>query len=165
VTDDERLDDDDDLPWASPEIQKRYEAALGRFMLAFNRVDNLLSEVVEAVLRRAGRMDLIKPCIGKDFWLRLLTLDLLKSSVYGKGIADVPVDLIRCVANHRNKLAHGHFDQNPFSGEYDIVGKNVRATYSAEDLDCLTAKATDAWSALRGSEAFYEFDEHPLPSE
>jgi len=28
--------DDDDIPWADPEIRVNYEAALGRFILAFN---------------------------------------------------------------------------------------------------------------------------------
>ena len=33
---DEAWDDNDGVPWASPVIRKEYEAALGRFILAFN---------------------------------------------------------------------------------------------------------------------------------
>jgi hypothetical protein len=88
----------------------------------------------------------------------------LKSSAHGAGILDLPTDLMREIATHRNKVAHGHFDQNPFSGEYNIVVKNVRATYSADDLDLQTAKARKALDALRYSDAVYEFSNVPLPS-
>jgi hypothetical protein len=156
---------DDDVPWASPEIQTAYEAALGRFMLAFNQLDHLLTEVIKAVLGQAGRVDLIKPCTGRgDFWLKLLTADLLKLSIHGGGISNVPIDLMREIATHRNKVAHGHFNQNPFSGDYDIITKNVRAIYSVEDLNLQSAKAEEAVTALRYAEAFYEFGRHPLPS-
>jgi hypothetical protein len=40
---------DDQPPWASPEIQQAYEAALGKFILSFNRLDNLLTEITETV--------------------------------------------------------------------------------------------------------------------
>jgi superfamily I DNA and/or RNA helicase len=41
------MDDDDEPPWASPEIRQFYEAALGRFILEFNQVDNLLGDVIK----------------------------------------------------------------------------------------------------------------------
>jgi len=37
---------DDDIPWADPAIRTDYEAALGRFILAFNEVDYRLSQVI-----------------------------------------------------------------------------------------------------------------------
>jgi hypothetical protein len=154
--------EDDDIPWASPEIQESYEAALGRFILAFNRVDNLLTEIIEIVLKRLGRGDLIKDCTRRDFSLKLLTLDLLKASSERAGISDVPVESMRQIAGERNTVAHGHFDQNPFSGEYDLVGKNsTRAQYSVERLNALTEKATNAWNALRFSSAYYAFNDLP----
>src|SRR5271169_91526 len=58
---------DDDVPWASPEIQQNYEAALGRFMLAFNRLDNILGEILSTVLTRLGRDDIINDCVYRDF--------------------------------------------------------------------------------------------------
>jgi len=155
--------DDDDVPWASPEIQTAYEAALGRFMLAFNRLDNLLTELIETVLLRLNRRDLVKACTSRDFWSKLLSAELLKYSTEGRGLTDIPITAMREVATHRNKVAHGHFDQNPFSGDYDIVVKNVRATYSAEDLDRQTVETTKAWDALRYAEAFYQFSDDPWP--
>jgi hypothetical protein len=65
------------------------------------------------------------------------------------------------VCRERNKLAHGHFDQNPFSGDYQIVHKNIRKEYSVERLDVLTEQANMAWMALRYAEAFYTFTDVP----
>ena len=50
--------DDDDIPWADPAIRTDYEAALGRFILAFNEADYRLSQVIAAELSERGRSDL-----------------------------------------------------------------------------------------------------------
>lgn len=107
-------DVDDDTPWASPEIQEAYEAALGRFLLVFNRIDNLLSECLGRMLVALKRNDLVKRCTRTDFAFKLLVLDLLKSSTQGKVLEKVPIDLMKQLSRDRNILAHGHFDQNPF---------------------------------------------------
>src|SRR5262249_25144149 len=39
--------DDDDGPWASPEIRENYEIELGRFLLEFNQIENLLGTIIE----------------------------------------------------------------------------------------------------------------------
>lgn len=80
----------------------------------------------------------------------------MKSSREGTAIADVPIPLMKQIARERNTLAHGHFDQNPFDGSYDIVVKNVRASYSAERLDGLTDKADKALHALRYASAAHD---------
>jgi hypothetical protein len=88
-------------------------------------------------------------------------LDLLKSSMEGAGLRDVPLALLSAIASDRTKLAHGHFDQNPFSGEYDVVVKDNRWQYSAEEVNALTEKANAAWTALRYAESFYAFSDEP----
>ena len=65
------------------------------------------------------------------------------------------------IAGERNTLAHGHFDQNPFDGSYDIVIKNVRASYSAERLAGLTEKTDTALQALQHASAVYDFSDPP----
>lgn len=159
MTDEAR--DNDDVPWASPEIRQEYEAALGRFILAFNQLDNLLTEIIEKTLKRLDRSDLVKICKQQNFSLKLLTLDLLKSSREGTAISGVSIPLMKQVAGERNTLAHGHFDQNPFDGSYDIVVKNVGASYTVERLDGLTEMADKALQALRHASAVYDFSEPP----
>jgi|HubBroStandDraft_4_1064222.scaffolds.fasta_scaffold31231_1 hypothetical protein len=154
-------DDEDDTPWASPEIRANYEAALGRFILAFNQIDNELTEIIETVLRRLKRDDLVKTCTQKDFNSKLLIFDLLKSSSEGQGIRDASVTLMREVNGERNRLAHGHFDQNPFDGTYDVVTKDVSSSYTVERLDQLTEKANLCWDQLRSSSGYYAFSDEP----
>jgi hypothetical protein len=85
---------------------------------------------------------------------------LLKSSIEGAGIKNVSIAAMREIAGERNKLAHGHFDQNPFDGSYDVVTKNnTRSSYSVEDLDRLTAKADRSIDELRYASAYYEFSD------
>lgn len=151
--------DDDDTPWASPEIRTNYEAALGRFILAFNQVDNELTDILKTILRRLKRDDIIEACTKRDFSQKLLVLDLLKSSAEGQAIQSVSVVAMRDLAGERNRLAHGHFDQNPFDGSYDVVTRNIRSSYSVERLDGLTKKADGCWDELRHASAYYEFSE------
>jgi hypothetical protein len=118
--------------------------------------------VIETVLIKLGRKDLVKPCVEANYARKLLTLDLLKQSSAGRGIADVPVALMQEVGAHRNRVAHGHFEQHPLSGEYEIIEKKARK-YSPDDLDAHAAAATKAWEALRYSEAFYVFEDVSVP--
>jgi hypothetical protein len=118
MTEDDFGDDDYDPPFASPEIQESYEAALGRFIVAFNQMDNLLSRIIETVVKRLGRADLVGACTHRDFSHKALVLDLLKWSPEGHVLRDISTEDMRQIAGERNHLAHGFFDQNPFSGEY-----------------------------------------------
>lgn len=42
------------IPWADPAIRTDYQAALGRFLLAFNEVDYRLSHVIGFELSARG---------------------------------------------------------------------------------------------------------------
>jgi hypothetical protein len=154
-------EDDGDPPFASPEIRLNYEAALGRFILEFNQVDNLLATIIDMILGHLGRNDLAEKSVRWDFWLKALVLDLLKHSTEGAGLNDISGLALTNIAKERNKLAHGHFDQNPFSGDYDIVVRNVPQQYSVEKLNALTKEANDLWTALRYAEGHYTFKYAP----
>jgi hypothetical protein len=58
-----------------------------------------------------------------DYSQRDRYLGLLKHSTEGAGIADVSVADLRSVAGERNILAHAHFEQNSFRGEYCLVNR------------------------------------------
>jgi len=147
--------DEDGVPWASEEIQKDYEAALGAFLVAFNRLDNLLTRVIELLLIALKRHDLVPLCTTGTFAQKVLTLDLLKHSTEGAVISSVPIETIREIGKHRNIVAHGHFDQNPHSGAYEIVGKKSHQ-YRTELLESQASEATRVWLILRNSEAHYK---------
>jgi hypothetical protein len=167
MADDSDADEDyEDIPFASPEIRQAYEAALGRFMLAFNEIDNRVTKLIDTVLTRLARTDLIELCINQTFFQKLIILDLLGQSNEGDGIlnSDISLESMRDLARDRNRLAHGHFDQNPFDGSYEVVSpkKNVAANYPVEKLDQLTAEAEAVITALRYGEAFYSLAD-PAP--
>jgi hypothetical protein len=155
--------DEDDTPWASPEIQKNYEAALGRFILAFNRMDNMLSEVLLMALRRLNRPDLLQACVSRGVPEKLLALELLQAAGEGSRLESLPANAIKQVSAERNVLVHGHFDQNPFDGSYDIVTRKRRADYPVEKLDLLTQRAAEASDALNLCVARYSFEPRGLP--
>lgn len=163
--------DDDDLPWASPDVQMNYEAALGRFILGYNSIDNLLTELIETVLKKLRRDEkLIKQCQGQGFWHKLLIFDILKSSHAGGGILHISLDPIKEINIHRNRLAHGHYDCNDnafFDGNYYLINnqKMIKHIYSVQDLNDLIQKADDVFSDLRYAETFYDFsDDEDTPA-
>jgi hypothetical protein len=149
--------EDDDIPWASPEIQINYEVALGRFMLAFNRLDNMLSKIIRRVLHELNRDDLAKERLFRDFGPRLVALDMLKCSTEGDRLKRISIDDMRTLGEKRNHLAHGHFDQNPHDGTYTIETRRTARDYTPEQIDDLTAKANEAWGALHQAEVAYHF--------
>jgi hypothetical protein len=158
---DSDYDDDFDPPFVGPEIRESYEAALGRFLLAFNEIDNRITELIERLLNRLHREDLINQGTKHNFALKLLVLDLLKTSHEGDGVARVPIKQLQELASHRNKLAHGHFDQNLIDGTYEVVSKDVSADYPVEKLEGLTAEAQKANYELRCAEGYYAFKDAP----
>ena len=75
------VENEEGEPWSySPETRASYEVALGRFILAFNDVDDLVTKLIRLVLWKLGRDDLFGRCVEKDFAHKLFVLDLLKSS-------------------------------------------------------------------------------------
>ena len=156
--------------WAPPGPRAEYEAALGRFTLAYNQMDHQLTEVIETILRRLGRQDLLTVARGAsiatcEFWFRLCMLNVLKSTAEGQGIADVPVKDMRDLASERAVLAHAHMDRNPFDDSYRLISKGaVKQPYTSNRIDQLAAKAERCWEALRHAEAFYDFSDVGDPS-
>ncbi len=156
---------DDDVPLAGAEIRVAYEAALGRYILLFNQMDNLLGKVLRTVLKRIGREDLISDFVDKaDFSQRVRALDLLKCSAEGASIAAISPDNLRCISGERNILAHAHFEQNPFSGEYWLVNKKEGAhqNYTSARIEASADRIMEVCNALRSMEARFIFINTPI---
>lgn len=76
------------------------------------------------------------------------------------GMPSIPVDTIIAFGRKRNGLAHGHFEQNPFSGEYEIIGRdNIAERHSPETIEPLIAEADAIWQDLRGVWACFYFED------
>ena len=146
-----------DIPTADPQIQKDYEAALGAFLVTFNRIENTTNEIIHLALQTSERQDILKHIKDDFFNRRLVTLDLL-SLTFPRPFSKDVIDELRHLTNARNHLAHGHFDQNPFDGEYEVVtGKNKRRAMPVTAIQSLTKRAEAAWDKLRCIEAYFSF--------
>jgi hypothetical protein len=140
-------------------------------MLAYNQMDHQLTEVIETILHRLSRQDLLTVARGAsiatfEFWFRLYVLNVLKSTPEGQGIANVPVKDMGDLASERAVLAHAHMHQNPFDDSYQLMNKgSTRAQpYTSKQIDRLAKKAESCWEALRYAEAFYDFSDEPDPN-
>jgi hypothetical protein len=151
-------DDDDDIPSADPAIRTDYEGALGRFILAFNEVDYRVSQVIRLELRRRKRSDLAETASKGQFAQRLETLDILASTSKDGNLREIPLARLRSLNAHRNALAHGHFDQNPFDGSYALVLKGKARDYPMERVLMLTSDLAEIGEQLRSTEVIYDFE-------
>ncbi|RWE29170.1 MAG: hypothetical protein EOS78_30655 [Mesorhizobium sp.] len=139
-------------------MQKDYEAALGAFLVIFNRIENTVSDIVVLALKKAEREDILRSLSGDLFARKLTTLELL-SVAYPQAAPRELVEELRRLGAERNNLAHGHFDQNPFDGSYRVVTDRNTLSISVAQIGKLTARADKAWDELRSSQAFFWFDD------
>lgn len=147
-----------DTPSADPQIQLDYEASLGAFFVAFNRIDNTVSDIIFMALQKSERSDIQKRIGGDSFHRKMITLDLL-SLAYPGPLPRKLIDELRDLASRRNFLAHGHFHQNPFDGSYEIATDRTAGPMPTTELDQLTGRADNAWNDLRYAQAYFWFDD------
>jgi len=149
-------------PWADPEIQRGYQAALGEFIVSFNRLDADLTKVLRLALGDAGKLGLFPQIRARGYGAKLQALELLQISPTMVAIHGLPIDEMRKIAAIRNFLAHAHFDQNPFDGTYELIPpksdkKEAERHLKEEAIRRWTEKINGAWSSLRRSEVHYWF--------
>lgn len=153
---------DDDIPWADPQIQKDYEAALGAFLVRFNRIENMIARLVRHALSRLDRQDLLNRSMSGPLKQRVQALDLILLAF--PAFPKLPISGIDRLSAVRNSLAHGHFEQNPYDGDYEIVGKSESRTWHPNEIQGEAAVADSIWTELRLIEAhFLFFDVPELP--
>ena len=144
-------------PFADPQIQLDYEAAFGAFLVAFNRIENTVNDIIILALQQSERADILKRVSGDSFRHKLITLDLI-ALAYPDALPQKIVNELAGLANHRNKLAHGHFHQNPFDGSYKIVTDRRELPMQICQLVQLTERANRASNALGYAEAHFSFE-------
>ena len=143
-------------PFAGPGTQKEYEAALGRFLVAFNRIDNDLRRIVAKLLEDQGRQTLWHQVRGDYYQRHLINLQLLSHGL--DWFPDLPYDRLNALNATRNHLAHGHYDQDLFSDNFEIVGKNKRQSATIEDVKVSIEEALDLASDVEAVWAHIWFE-------
>ncbi|MBX5236326.1 hypothetical protein HJC02_29310 [Rhizobium sp. NLR4a] len=136
-----------DRPFAGPEMRQKYEAALGEFLVAFNATENYMRFTAEEICKSVDQGELWKKQLASDdFSRQLKNLRLL--ILVEPFFSDTPFDRLEKLNATRNKLAHGHYDQDLFSDDFEIVGKKARTRISIEEIKKATAEAEDLWNEL-----------------
>jgi hypothetical protein len=139
------FEEEDSTPWADPAIRLAYEAALGRFILAYNQIDFYLEKILRLVLSSANE-DLLKDIGGSTFSGKLLSLELLSHTTEGNTLKVLKFKELRNLNTYRNKYAHGHMEQNPFDGSFEILAKKPITNASTEALEKLANDAEELWN-------------------
>ena len=155
---------DDDIPWADPSIRTDYEAALGRLILAHNEVDLRVTQLIERCLDRLDNPPPMRRLTHGMLGERLRSLDLLKALPINLELDRVDLSKLHQLNNDRNVVAHGHFEQNPFDGDYVLIGRKKRIEdYPTERLDRITADLQAASRQLSVLVDFYDPPDIPQP--
>jgi len=154
-------EDYDDPPFADPQIRVEYEAALGRLILAHNEVDHRLPKALQRVVLRVSGDGSLNAFATGSFAQRLANLELLQKATTDLGATMVDVVELRRLNAIRNNVAHGHFDQNPFDGSFELVGNGrgtqKRTRYQTSELESATAALLAIASTLHAHEVFGDF--------
>jgi len=148
-----------DIPSADPAIRKEYEAALGRFILAYNEVDYRLSKVIAIELANRGHSDLGATAAKGTFTERIEKLEILASSTTNSQLLAIPVARLKSLNGDRNRLAHGHFDQNPYDGSYTVIQRAKARDYPVLKILDLTQELTGIIEILNTAEVLYDFND------
>lgn len=90
-------------------------------LVAFNKIQNFVSDMIYTVLAQAGREDLVSRTVGKQFMSQVDALELLVVGI--EGAPRVPYARLKALADKRNEFAHGHFSSDDETGEMVIRGK------------------------------------------
>ena len=137
-----------DEPSADPQIQKDYEAALGEFLVAFNRIENTVSDIIVLALKKAGREEILGSMAWDTFDRKIRNLELI--SLRFQEIASLRlIAELRALGTERNQLAHGHFEQNPVDGSYVVVNRKNSRLKPVEEIRVFTERTKKADHQLR----------------
>lgn len=157
-----------DVPSADPQIKVDYEAALGRFLVAFNKLDYELGMLIKMILLYHHQRDglIQRSAFEAEYFWKVHNLELLSLPGGRHQLEAKLPSLLRDIGAFRNKIAHGHFDQNPFDGSFVQRGKKPAKphAFTTGDLDAYTKKCEQAWNDVRHAEAAYWFDAMPTQS-
>lgn len=126
--------------------QHEYEAALGRLLVRFNDLEIMVGEMLERSLDRLEVPHLYR---AEDYYIQ--KVDRLELAL--KALPKWPVPdftRLRRINGWRNEMAHGHFHQDPNTGEYltrpvHKAGRKAKAgVVTPEDIDKFTDEVRDA---------------------
>ncbi|MGQ0588666.1 MAG: hypothetical protein ACT4N8_03915 [Sphingosinicella sp.] len=132
-----------DEPFADPAIREDYTKALGRLILAHNEVDFWISALLTKAVAKIEPDGALDSLTDGTFHQRATNLLLLMKLAPQLPLGGVGKGRLLELNGFRNILAHGHVDQDPYEGTFDVVrarrrGQNVKR---AQDIDAAKINA------------------------
>lgn len=164
-------DDDDvpDEPYADPAIREAYRNALGRFIMAHNEVDFWLSGILAKAVRILSPEGTLDSLAMGDFSDRAASIELLMRVAPHLCLGGVGNGRLPELNGVRNVLAHGHFDQDRYTGTFEIVSRKHKSLQHRRlnnlNADSINAYAAEMEGIASHMEAVFAFMDHPLPAE
>jgi hypothetical protein len=156
-------DDGPEPPYADPRIRRDYAAALGRLILAHSEVDYRLSALLGMAARRLDPSGGLDGLTEGSFHQRATNIELLMKAVPQARLGGVGNGRLVELNRIRNAVAHGHFDQDPFQDDYEIVerawrvgAKEKRREYPTERLEEAASELEKIAHHMSAVEAFYD---------
>ena len=111
--------------------QALYKEQLAEALIAFNRIENFVSEMISTILHHKNREELRTKLVNKQFAGRCEALELLLLTV--PGAPRLPMDRLSALAGRRNDFAHGHFSADADTGEMVLLGKGKATPWREHD--------------------------------
>lgn len=133
-----------------------YEQFLGKFLVSFNRIENIVSELLGRALAKGGRDDLYEKAVKRPLDRRLDDLELLLIA-YSKA-PKLPYAQIRQLSYKRNELAHGHYDDWQGYKSFNVISRGQRKSIPPSDILPLVEESEKLAFALRHLEAHWDFE-------
>lgn len=162
-------DDGRDEPYADPAIRAAYRDALGRLIMAHNEVDFWLSGILAKAVRILAPEGALDELATGDFSARAANIELLMKVAPHLCLGGVGNGRLGELNGVRNILAHGHFDQDRYSGTFEIVNRKHKSLQQRRlnnlNAVSINAHASELEDIASHMEAVFAFMESPVPAE
>lgn len=122
----------------SLDYREKYQSSLGRMLVRFNEVEAMVGQILEVALDRLEKPHLFQV---NDYFRQKVDRLELAMCAFPKW-PNVDYDRLRRINNWRNNLAHGHFHQDPNTGEWQTRGVHKKGQKS----EVITPDEIDKWS-------------------
>lgn len=140
----------------------RYKEELAEALVAFNRIESFVSDMIGSMLKNAKREDLLGRALSKQFMARVEALELLLISIPSAPV--VPYARLKKLADKRNEFAHGHFTADANTGEMVVVGKGKATPWQPDSVIPFLEECSALRHELNRIFAYILFGEAPPAS-
>ena len=162
-------DDWPDDPYADPAIRAEYQLAVGRLIIAHTEVDFWLSALLTKATKLLDPTGGLDELTMGDFNQRATNIELIMKVVPDIALGQVGHGRFRELNRLRNIVAHAHFDQDRYEGDFKLVRRKHRSHKIEQFADINAKSVNDAAAELEGiakhMEAVHDFFDIRIPGQ